>query len=190
MRKNFGVKPMMYPQPVLVIGSYDEEGTPNAMTAAWGSMSDMNQAAVYISAGHKSMKNILKTEAFTISMANVEHMVEADYVGMVSGNTVPDKVAKAGLHVTKSEFVNAPLFEEFPMSLECKLVSYDPESELALGEIINVSADESILGENGHIDLAKLQPIIYDPVHHAYRGLGEIAGMAYKVGEALKKKYE
>ena len=76
------------------------------------------------------------------------------------------------------------------MSLECKLVSYDPESELALGEIINVSADESILGENGHIDLAKLQPIIYDPVHHAYRGLGEIAGMAYKVGEALKKKYE
>ena len=190
MRKNFGSKPMMYPQPVLVIGSYDEEGTPNAMTAAWGSMSDMNQAAVYISAGHKSMKNILKTEAFTISMANVEHMVEADYVGMVSGNAVPDKVEKAGLHVVKSEFVNAPLFEEFPMSLECKLVSYDPESELALGEIINVSADESILGENGHIDLTKLQPITYAPVHHAYRGLGEIAGMAYKVGEALKKKYE
>lgn len=186
MRKNFGAKPMLYPMPVLIIGSYDEAGNPDAMTAAWGSIADMNQIAIYISAGHKSMKNILQTKAFTVSMADAAHLVEADYVGIVSGNDVPDKVARAGLHVVKSRFVDAPLFQEFPMSLECTLISYDTESELAVGEIINVSADERILDENGQIDLTKLQPITYDAVHHVYRGLGEIVGHAFKDGAKLK----
>lgn len=186
MRKNFGAKPMLYPMPVLIIGSYDEAGNPDAMTAAWGSIADMNQIAIYISAGHKSMKNILQTKAFTVSMADAAHLVEADYVGIVSGNDVPDKVVRAGLHVVKSRFVDAPLFQEFPMSLECTLISYDTESELAVGEIINVSADERILDENGQIDLTKLQPITYDAVHHVYRGLGEIVGHAFKDGAKLK----
>ena len=186
MRKNFGAKPMLYPMPVLVIGSYDENGTPDAMTAAWGCIADMNQIAIYISAGHKSMKNILQTEAFTVSMADAEHLVAADYVGIVSANDVPDKVARAGLHAEKSEFVNAPLFDEFAMSLECKLISYDTESELAVGEIVNVCADERILDEKGNIDLTKLQPITYDAVNHVYRGLGEIAGYAFKDGAKLK----
>ena len=186
MRKNFGAKPMLYPMPVLVIGSFDENGIPDAMTAAWGSIADMNQIAIYISAGHKSMKNILHAKAFTVSMADEAHLVEADYVGIVSANDVPDKVEKAGLHAVKSELVNAPLFEEYPFSLECRLVSYDTESELAVGEIVNVSADERILDENGNIDLTKMNPLTYDAVHHVYRGLGEVLGYAFKDGAKLK----
>ncbi len=142
--------------------------------------------AIYISAGHKSMKNILQKKAFTVSMADAAHFVEADYVGIVSANDVPDKVKRAGLHVVESQFVDAPLFREFPMSLECTLISYDTESELAVAEIINVSAEERILDEKGNIDLAKLQPITYDAVHHVYRGLGEIVGNAFKEGAKLK----
>ncbi len=186
MRKSFGVKPMMYPLPVLVIGSYDEAGVPNAMLAAWGTISDMDKVGIYIAADHKSMKNILKTGEFTVSMADAEHVTQADYLGMVSGNDVPDKVAKAGLHVVKSERINAPLFEEFPMTLECKLLSYDEETELAVGEILDVNADESVLDEQGRIDLLKFQPITYDPVHHIYRGVGEKAGNPFKDGAALK----
>lgn len=186
MRKNFGAKPFLYPMPVLIIGTYGEDGTPDAMNAAWGCIADFKQVAIYLSAEHKTVKNILAKGAFTVSMADADHVVEADYVGIVSGNDVPDKVAKAGLSVTKSEFVDAPLFDEFPMALECKMVSFDEESELMLGEIVNVSIDERVLDNDGKISLAKLNPITYDSANHTYLKLGEKVGNAFKDGAKLK----
>ena len=186
MRKNFGSKPYTYPQPVLIIASYDENGTADAMNAAWGGISDDTQISMCLSVGHKTVKNILKRKAFTVSMADTAHVTECDYVGIVSANDVPDKLSRAGFHTTKSEFVDAPLIDELPMALECRLVSYDEESCRMVGEIVNVSADERILGENGKIDPAKLQPITFDPVNNAYLKLGEKVGNAFKDGVKLK----
>ena len=186
MRKNFGAKPYTYPQPVLIIASYDENGIADAMNAAWGGISDDTQISMCLSAGHKTVKNILKRKAFTVSMADAAHVTECDYVGIVSANDVPDKLSRAGFHTTKSEFVDAPLIDELPMALECRLVSYDEDSCRMVGEIVNVSADERILGENGKIDPVKLQPITFDPVNNAYLKLGEKVGNAFKDGVKLK----
>lgn len=186
MRKNFGTKSWLYPMPVLIIGTYDESGTPDAMNAAWGMISDTDKVTICLDASHKTVKNILIKKDFTVSMADAKNVIAADYVGIVSGNDVPDKVAKTGWHVTKSEFVDAPIFEELPMTLECKMISYDEETELMTGEIVNICVDESILGEDGKIDLTKFQPITYDPVHHDYLTLGEKVGNAFKDGIQLK----
>ncbi len=186
MRKNFGAKPYTYPQPVLIIASYGEDGTADAMNAAWGGISDDTQISMCLSAGHKTVENILKRKAFTVSMADAAHVAECDYVGVVSANDVPDKLAKAGFHTTKSDFVDAPLIDELPMALECRLISYDPESCRMVGEIVNVSADESILDEKGKIDPAKLQPITFDPVNNAYLKIGEKVGNAFRDGLKLK----
>ena len=128
MRKNFGAKAILYPMPVLIIGTYDEDGKPNAMNAAWGGISEETQISICVDDGHKTAKNVVKTGAFTVSIADAENVVACDYVGIVSGNKEPDKIEKAGWHVAKSEFVNAPLFDELPMALECKLISYDEET--------------------------------------------------------------
>ena len=186
MRKNFGPKPMCYPMPVFIIGTYNEDGTPNAMNAAWGGISEDTEISICVSAGHKTTKNILERKAFTVSMATADHVAACDYVGIVSGNKEPDKFAKAGFHATKSEFVDAPLIDELPMALECRLISYDPESCRLVGEIVNVSADESVLGENGKVDAAKLRPITYDPMNHHYLVLGEQVGRAFHDGLKLK----
>ena len=129
---------------------------------------------------------ILARKAFTVSMATAEQAVACDYVGIESGNKVADKVAKAGWHTTKSEFVDAPLIDELPMAVECRLVSYDPETCRLVGEIVNVSADESVLDENGKIDPDKLRPITFDPVHNTYRGLAEKGANAFQDGAKLK----
>ena len=186
MRKNFGAKPMCYPMPVYIIATYGTDGTPNAMNAAWGGISEDTEISICISAGHKTTANILEKKAFTVSMATVQQMAACDYVGIVSGNKEPDKFAKAGFHATASEFVDAPLIDELPMALECRLVSYDPETCRLVGEIVNVSADESVLGENGKVDAAKLQPITYDPMNHHYLALGEKIGQAFHDGLLLK----
>lgn len=186
MRKNFGAKAMLYPMPVLIIGSYDENGTPDAMNAAWGGISEETQISICVSEDHKTTKNILARGAFTVSVADAENVVAADYVGVVSGNKEPDKIKKAGWSVLKSEFVDAPLFEELPMALECKLISYDEESCRLVGEIVNVCADERILNAEGKIDLLKFSPITYDSVHHTYRKLGEVVGKAFSDGLKLK----
>ncbi len=186
LRKNFGAKPYTYPQPVLIIATYDENGTADAMNAAWGGISDDTQISMCLSAEHKTVKNILTRGAFTVSMADAAHVTECDYVGIVSANDVPDKLAKAGFHTTKAEFVDAPLIDELPMALECTLVHYDAESCRLTGEIVNVSADERILGENGKIDPGKLDPITFDPVNHTYLKLGAKAGNAFKDGLKLR----
>ncbi|MBR6647519.1 MAG: flavin reductase family protein [Clostridia bacterium] len=186
MRKNFGAKAMLYPMPVLIIGSYDENNIPDAMNAAWGGISEETQISICVSEDHKTTKNIIVRGAFTVSVADAENVVAADYVGIVSGNSEPNKIEKAGWHTTKSEFVDAPLFDELPMALECKLISYDEESCRLVGEIVNVCADEKILDDNGKIDLTKFSPITYDPVHHTYRKLGEVVGKAFSDGTKLK----
>lgn len=186
MRKNFGAKSYLYPQPVFIIASYDEGGVANAMNAAWGGLSNSSEISMCLSAGHKTMSNILARGAFTVSMATAAHVVACDYVGVVSGNDVPDKLEKAGWHTTKSAFVDAPLIDELPMALECKLISYDAQSGRLVGEIINVSADESILDENGKIDPAKLEPITFDAANNAYLKLGNKVGNAFKDGMQLK----
>lgn len=185
MRKNFGAKPILYPQPVFIIGSYDENGVPDAMNAAWGGISESNEISICLSAGHKTVKNILARKAFTVSMATADTVVACDFVGIVSGNTVADKFAKAGFHAVKSEFVDAPLIEELPMAVECKLISYDEETCRMVGEIVNVCADESIL-TNGNIDPMKLRPITYDGMNREYYVLGEKVGNAFSDGSALK----
>ena len=186
MRKDFGAKAWMYPQPVLIIATYGEDGTPDAMNEAWRSIADMNRIAMYLSASHKTVKNILARKAFTVSMADAEHVVACDYVGIVSGNNVPDKVARAGFHTTSSEYVDAPLIDELPMALECRLISFDPETELLTGEIVNVCAEERILDEAGKIDPQKLRPITFDYVNNAYLVLGEKVGNAFEDGKKLK----
>jgi flavin reductase (DIM6/NTAB) family NADH-FMN oxidoreductase RutF len=185
MRKNFGAKPLMYPQPILVVASYDENSVPNALTAG-GGISDLTQVSLILYKEHKTVKNILARSAFTVSMVVADYVVECDYLGIVSGNEVPDKLEKAGLHTTKSEFVDAPLIDELPVALECKLVSYDEITGRMVGEIVNVSADESVLDENGKILPAKLRPVAIESMDNTYLVLGEKIGNAYKDGEKLK----
>lgn len=184
MRKNFGKKTWMYPLPVLMIGTYGEDGTANVMNAAWGGIYDTCKVVLCLSATHKTTENIRKRGAFTVSFADKDHLVAADYVGIVSGNKEPDKFSKAGFHASKSEFVDAPLIDEFPMTLECKLEKINEDGNI-IGEIVNVSVDESILDEEGTVDLSKWCPITFDPVHSTYTTLGEKAGNAFSDGKAL-----
>lgn len=187
MRKNFGSKPLLYPQPVFIIATYGKDGTPNAMNAAWGGITEANELTICISEDHKTTENILARGAFTVSMADEAHVAACDYVGMVSGNSVPDKMEKVDFTVFASEFVDAPIIAELPMAVECRLKSYDAETCRLVGEIVNVSADESVLGENGKVDPARLRPITYDPMNHKYIALGEIVGNAFSDGLKLKK---
>ncbi len=186
MRKNFGAKAILYPMPVLILGSFDAEGVPNAMNAAWGGISEEREISICVDDGHKTAENILKRGAFTVSFADVENVVAADFVGLVSGKSSPDKIEKAGWHAELSDFVDAPLFAELPVALECKVISYDKASCRLVGEIVNVCADERVLGADGKIDLEKFSPITYDPVSHTYRRLGEVVGKAFSDGKRLK----
>ena len=186
MRKNFGAKSMCYPMPVFIIGTYNTDGTPNAMNAAWGGISEDKEISICVDTAHKTAENLMTRKAFTVSMATAAYMKACDYVGIVSGNEEPEKFAKAGFHATRSEFVDAPLIDELPMALECRLISYDSESCQLVGEIVNVCADEAVLGKNGKVDVKKLRPITYDSMNHRYLVLGEDVGQAFHDGLELK----
>ncbi len=184
MRKNFGPKTWLYPLPVLIIGTYDEKGNANAMNAAWGGIYDTDQVMLCLSHGHKTFQNIQAKGAFTVSPGTAGHAAACDYLGLESGNKVPNKLEKAGFTTAKSEFVDAPILNELPMTLECKLVGLTPEG-IVIGQIVNISADESVLSE-GKIDPALLKPISFDPVQNVYRTLGEEVAKAFQSGAALK----
>ena len=186
MRKNFGAKPLTYPQPVFIIATYGEDGTPDAMNAAWGGISEMNEISLCLSAGHKTVKNILARKAFTVSMAEAGQVVACDYVGLVSGNRVSDKFARAGFHATKSAFVDAPLIDELSVAVECKLKDYNPETCILRGEIVNVSVDERALDAEGNVNVEKVAPITCDPFNNAYLKIGEKVGQAFSDGKQLK----
>lgn len=185
MRKNFGAKAILYPQPVFIIASYNPDGTANAMNAAWGGISESDEISMCISEDHQTTRNILERCAFTVSMATADKVAACDYVGIVSGCDVPDKLDRACFHTEKSEFVDAPIIRELPMAVECRLVSYDPESCRLVGKVVNVCAEESVLTD-GKIDPAKLRPITYDGMNHTYLVLGEKVGNAFSDGKKLK----
>lgn len=185
MRKDFGAKPWLFPMPVLIIGTYDKSGNPDAMNAAWGGISDDTQIGICLGASHKTVDNIKATGCFTVSPATKQTVVAADYVGVVSANNTPDKILKSGLTAVKSPNVNAPYFEQLPFTIECKLISYDAQSCHLFGEIVNVFGDESILTD-GKPDFRKLQPVMFDPVNHYYYSGVEISGKAFDEGKKLK----
>ncbi len=185
MRKNFGVKSWFYPLPVLIIGTYDQNGAPDAMNAAWGGLYDADKVVLCLSTSHKTTKNILAKGAFTVSFADASHLVAADYVGMVSANNEPKKMEKSGFHTTKSEFVDAPLMEELPVALECKFLKVNEDGNI-IGQIVNVSIDESVLDSEGKLDMEKFQPISFEPANNGYHRLGERVGNAFSDGGRLK----
>ena len=155
------------------------------MNAAWGGIYDTNLVMVCLADEHKTTENIKATGAFTISFATAETVVSCDYVGLVSANDEPNKLAKAGFHTTKSEFVNAPVIAELPVTVECKLLKFN-EDGICIGEIVNVSAEERVLDDDGRIDAKKLNPMIYDSAAHTYWGLGDKVGKAFSDGKKIQ----
>ena len=182
-RKNFGPDHALVttPQPCVMIATWDENHTPDVMMAAWAGQYDYKQIVVSLSK-HKTTENFEKTGAFTVSFADIHTVAESDYFGLVSGNDVPDKVAKVGFTATPSPNVDAPIIKEYPLTLECKVVSW--ADGILVGEVVNMSADERILTD-GKIDLAKLQPIVFDAASMSYRAIGEIVGQAWGAGKVF-----
>ena len=180
-RKNFGPAHalMTTPQPCVMIATWDKDHTPDVMMAAWAGQYDHNQIVVSMSK-HKTTENIELTGAFTVSFADVRTVAESDYLGIASGSKVPDKVAKVGFTVSPSPNVDAPIIDQYPLTLECKVVSW--KDGILVGEVVNMSADECILTD-GKVDLGKLQPIVFDATALTYRALGEVVGQAWGAGK-------
>ena len=189
MKKNLGVVQAVYPMPVLMVAAYDERGVANVMNAAWGMICNSDRIALFIDEDHKTTQNLLKTKAFTVSIADREHMAAADFFGIATGNKMPDKFRRSGCHAVKSAFVNAPVIEEFPVVMECELAEVvNTESMYAIvGRIVNTAAEESVLNEKGKVDPMKLNALIFDQFQHGYYVTGEQAGKAWNAGAGLMK---
>lgn len=185
-RKNFGAAHALVttPQPCVMIATWDENKTPDVMMAAWAGQLDYKQIVISLSK-HKTTENLALTGAFTVSFADERTVAESDYFGLVSGNKERNKVAKAGFTVTPSPNVNAPIINEYPLTLECNVVSF--EDGMLIGEVVNQSADESILTD-GKVDLAKLKPIVFDAAGMCYRSLGDVVGKAWQSGKSISEK--
>lgn len=189
MRKDLGVQPAVFPMPVLMVAAYDENGVVNVMNAAWGMISGHDKISLFIDEDHKTTKNIRKAKAFTVSIADKDHMDVADFYGIASGNTMPDKFEKSGYHAEKSPYVNAPIITEFPVTLECELAEIVETENLhaVVGTIVNVSAEEKVLSENGKIDPLKLNALIFDQFQSGYYVATEKVGQAWNAGKDLMK---
>lgn len=186
MKRKLGNTPVVAPLPVLIVATYDETGTPNAMNAAWGGQCGYHHVALNLSLGHKTTENLRRTKAFTLSVATVDTLVLSDYFGLVSGRR-GNKLERAGVHATRSEFVDAPVIEEYPLTLECEVVEMrEALGEMhVVGEVVDVLADESILDAQGVVDLGRLRPISFDSSARAYRVVGERVGTAFEDGGRL-----
>ena len=176
--------------PVLMVAAYDESGRVNVMNAAWGMICDMDKIALFIGKDHKTTKNILATKAFTVSIADRDHMDVADYFGIATGNKTPDKFERTGYHATRSSHVNAPIVDEFPLVMECELAEEVNTENLhcIVGRIINVAADEKVLAANGKVDPSKLNALTFDQFQNGYYISGEQVGKAWNAGAALAKQ--
>ncbi len=190
MKKNLGVVQAVYPMPVLMVAAYGEDGTVNVMNAAWGMICNGDRIALFIDEEHKTTQNLLKTKAFTVSIADKAHMDAADFFGIATGNKMPDKFERTGYHAEKSTFVNAPVIDEFPVVMECELAEVVQTDSFycIVGKIINTAAEESVLSENGKVDPAKLNALIFDQFQHGYYVTGEKVGQAWNAGAGLMKK--
>ena len=189
MKKSLGAQPALFPMPVLMVAAYDENGKVNVMNAAWGTICDMDKIALIIDDEHKTTQNIRKVKAFTVSLADKDHIAEADFFGIASGNKINDKFERTGFHATKSAVVNAPIIDEFPVAMECELAEIVQTDNLfaVIGKIVNVSADEKVLDENGKINPLKLNALIFDQFQHGYYIATEKAGQAWNAGKDLMK---
>lgn len=189
-RKSLGAHAITLPQPVLIIGTYDENGVPNAMNVAWGGQVGGQQIELNLSlGGRKTIDNLKIRKAFTVAFATVDTEVAADYVGIVSGQKEPNKMEKSGLHAVKASKADAPMYVEFPVTVECnlRLMEETVYGEMRIvGDVVNVSAAESVLDENGKIDVQKAGIICFDPAGMAYRTLGDKVGQPFKDGNQLK----
>ncbi len=186
MKKDFGMKNWIFPMPVLMIGTYDENGVPNMMNAAWGGCSLEDEISICIDTSHKTWANIVAKKAFTVAFGTASTVCACDYLGIVSGNKTPDKLAKSGFTVVKSTHVDAPIVNELPLVLECELRAMDEESCRVVGKIVNTAADESILSE-GKVDIMKFRPICFDTCAHAYNVVGEKIAAAFSCGKSVGK---
>ena len=180
------IVPALFPMPVILIATYNEDGTVDVMNAAWGCAYDMNQIQLNISESHRTTKNIRRTGVFTVTVATANHVAEADYVGLVSADKVKDKFERTGLRAHKSELIDAPILDDFPICMECKSIEFQGEYGV-LGEIIRLSVDEEYLDENGKADLEKMRIISYDPFNLGYHVVGEKVGQAFSEGKKLIK---
>ncbi len=187
MKKDLGVQQAVYPMPVLMIATYDENGKVDVMNAAWGNICDPDKIALFIGEAHKTTKNIRALKAFTVSLADAAHLDEADFFGIASGNNMEDKFERTGFTARKSERVNAPVIEEFPLVMECELAEIVETENLhaVVGKILNVAAEESVLDENGKVDPAKLNAFAFDNFRSGYYALGEKIGQAWDNGKKL-----
>jgi flavin reductase (DIM6/NTAB) family NADH-FMN oxidoreductase RutF len=186
--KNFGQKSWMLPQPVLIIGTYNADGTPNAMNAAWGGQWDAKEIMISMGA-HATTENLDRCLDFTVAFATRDTMVAADFVGIVSAKKDSQKMQKTGWTAVKSEYVNAPVFTDFPMTLECRIVKkidVSDEGYYIVAEIVNIVVDEQYLGADGKPDIDKMALITYNPINHAYHALGAQVGKAFSDGKVLK----
>ena len=188
MRKEIKTTEAIFPMPVLMIATYNEDDTIDVMNAAWGMMLERNSIVLNLSENHKTVKNIKERKAFTVSIADASHVVEADYFGVVSGNNVKDKFEKSGLTAAKSLVVDAPVINEFPICMECEFVEYqnDETGCGVIGKIVKVTADEKVV-DGEIVDISKVDAIAFDPFTHGYYKVGERVGEAFKNGFKLKK---
>ena len=190
MKKNLGFVQAVYPMPVLMVAAYDEKEKVNVMNAAWGMICNTDRIALFIDEEHKTTQNLLKTKAFTVSIADRAHMDAADFFGIATGNKMSDKFERTGYTAVKSTFVNAPVIAEFPVVMECELAEVvETESFYCIvGKIVNTAAEEGVLSENGKVDPEKLQALQFDQFQHGYYVSGEKVGKAWNAGKALMEK--
>lgn len=190
MLKDLGSLPAVFPMPVLMVATYGEDGTIDVMNVAWGSICGMDKIALYLAPERKTLKNIHAKKAYTVALADEAHIKEADFFGTASGNTTPDKFSRTGLHAHKSGHVDAPVIEEFPLTMECRLEeAVDMFGEVrVIGTIVNVLADEKTLGDDGKIDASKLNAIMFDQYRNTYYTAGKEIAHAWSVGAEYMKK--
>jgi len=186
MKKKIRTVPAIFPMPVILIATYNEDGTVDVMNAAWGCAYDTTQIQLNISESHKTTENIRRTGVFTVTMANASHVAEADYVGMVSASKVKDKFARTGLRAHKSDLIDAPILDDFPICMECKSIDFQGEYGV-LGEILRLSVDEECLDDSGKVDVSKLKIIAYDPFNNDYFVVGDKVGKAFNDGRKFIK---
>ena len=187
MRKKLNITEGIFPMPVLMIATYNEDNSVNVMNAAWGTMQSRNTVALQLTETHKTVKNIKARKAFTISIADADHVVQADYFGVASGNRVANKLEKSGLTASKSEIIDAPVINEFPLCLECEFIEYqDNEYGVGvIGKVVNVTADEKVMVD-GKLDMSLVNAIAFDPYTHGYYLVNERVGEAFKDGLQIK----
>lgn len=189
MKKDLGVKPYTFPMPVLMIATYGKDDKVDVMNMAWGGVCANNMVALNIDEDHKTTENIKERMAFTLSVADIDHLEESDFFGIASGNKMEDKFERTGMHAVKSDKVDAPVIEEYPLTLECKVAALEHTvyGFRVLGEIVNVLADEKVLDENGKVDPTKLNAFVFDQVRNGYYKVGEKVGQAWKSGTKFMK---